>query len=130
MTTIQHSRAGRRQAQRRIRPRRSPAMPLIVLAWAGAAAVTWLWWANTPAVLAERGCHILDPHTGEPPVSALAAMTVVGSSLTVVDALATAAYAMGDAGCPWLEEQPDAEGLATAATGVTRQTAGFARWTA
>ncbi|WP_281399557.1 hypothetical protein [Streptomyces flaveus] len=42
MTTIQHGRAGRRQANRRIRPRRSPAAPLLVLAWAGAAAVLWL----------------------------------------------------------------------------------------
>ncbi|MFE9440736.1 ferric reductase-like transmembrane domain-containing protein [Streptomyces sp. NPDC006602] len=50
MTTIQQSRAGRRQAKRRIRPRRSPAVPLLVLGWAGAGAVLWLWWRNTPAV--------------------------------------------------------------------------------
>jgi thiamine biosynthesis lipoprotein len=79
---------------------------------------------------AERGCHILDPHTGRPPVHGLAAMTVVGSTLTVADAFATAAYAMGDAARSWLEEQPDAEGLATTATGATWQTSGFARWTA
>lgn len=79
---------------------------------------------------AERGCHILDPYTGEPPAHALAAMTVVGSSLTVADAFATAAYAMGDAARSWLEEQPDAEGLATTATGATWQTTGFAHWTA
>ncbi|NBM20383.1 ferric reductase-like transmembrane domain-containing protein [Streptomyces sp. GC420] len=35
---------------RRIRPRRSPAVPLLVLAWLGVAAVMWLWWRNTPAV--------------------------------------------------------------------------------
>ena len=35
---------------RRIRPRRSPAIPLLVLAWIGAAAVLRLWWQNTPAV--------------------------------------------------------------------------------
>ncbi|MFF9803117.1 ferric reductase-like transmembrane domain-containing protein, partial [Streptomyces rochei] len=52
MTTIQHSRAGRRQATRRIRPRRSPAAPLLVLSWTGAAAVLWVWWHNTPAVAA------------------------------------------------------------------------------
>ncbi|MFF6772949.1 ferric reductase-like transmembrane domain-containing protein [Streptomyces sp. NPDC012637] len=62
MTTIQHSRAGRRQAQRRIRPRRSPAVPLVVLAWAGAAAVAGLWWRNTPAVLAETGDRLI--HAG------------------------------------------------------------------
>ncbi|MFF8943184.1 ferric reductase-like transmembrane domain-containing protein [Streptomyces sp. NPDC014864] len=37
---------------RRIRPRRSPAIPLLALAWAGAAAVLWLWWHDTPAVAA------------------------------------------------------------------------------
>lgn len=35
---------------RRIRRRRSPAIPLLALAWAGAAAVLWLWWQDTPAV--------------------------------------------------------------------------------
>ncbi|WP_240137609.1 FAD:protein FMN transferase [Streptomyces sp. MUM 178J] len=79
---------------------------------------------------AERGCHILDPHTAEPPAHALAAMTVVGSTLTVADAFATAAYAMGDAAHAWLEAQPDAEGLATTAAGATWQSTGFARWTA
>ncbi|WP_406864209.1 FAD:protein FMN transferase [Streptomyces sp. HUAS MG47] len=78
---------------------------------------------------AERGCHIIDPHTGRPPAHALAAMTVVGSSLTVADAFATAAYAMGDAGRRWLEDQPDAEGLGTTAAGATWQSTGFARWT-
>lgn len=52
MTAIQHSRAGRRQAVRRIRPRHTPATPLPVLAWAGAAGVLWLWWRDTPAVAA------------------------------------------------------------------------------
>lgn len=49
-TMIHNSRAGRRQAMRRIRPRRSPAIPLLLLAWAGAAGVVWLWWGNTPYV--------------------------------------------------------------------------------
>ncbi|MET7932797.1 ferredoxin reductase family protein [Streptomyces sp. NPDC005322] len=35
---------------RDIQPRRSPAVPLIVLSWAGAAAVMSLWWQNTPNV--------------------------------------------------------------------------------
>ncbi len=50
VTTLLNSRAGRRQAMRRIRPRRSPAVPLLVIAWAGAAAVLSLWWRNTPNV--------------------------------------------------------------------------------
>ncbi|WP_327191705.1 ferredoxin reductase family protein [Streptomyces xinghaiensis] len=40
---------------RRIRPRRSPAIPLLLLAWSGAAAVLWLWWRNTPAVSGASG---------------------------------------------------------------------------
>ncbi|MER5205998.1 FAD:protein FMN transferase [Streptomyces sp. NPDC002825] len=79
---------------------------------------------------AERGCHILDPRTGEPPAHALAAMTVIGPSLTLADAFATAAYAMGDGAHAWLEKQQDVEGLATSATGLTRETSGFGRWTA
>src|SRR4051794_10412760 len=33
---------------RAIRPRRSPAVPLLLAVWAGAAGVIWLWWVNTP----------------------------------------------------------------------------------
>ncbi|MEV6210147.1 ferredoxin reductase family protein [Kitasatospora sp. NPDC051914] len=62
MTTIQHSRAGRRQTQRRVRRRRSPAVPLLVLACGGAAAVVWLWWRNTPAVLPDNGDRLI--HAG------------------------------------------------------------------
>ena len=50
VTTIQQSRAGRRQALRAVRPRRSPAALLVALAWAGGAAVLWLWWRDTPFV--------------------------------------------------------------------------------
>ncbi|MCZ2527298.1 ferredoxin reductase family protein [Streptomyces sp. HB2AG] len=62
MTTIQYGRAGRRQAGRRIRARRSPAVPLLVLAWGGAAAAVGLWWRNTPAVLADDGDRLI--HAG------------------------------------------------------------------
>jgi predicted ferric reductase len=50
VTTIQESRAGRRQALRAARPRRSPAVPLVGAGWAGGAAVLWLWWRDTPFV--------------------------------------------------------------------------------
>ncbi|MDT4894847.1 MAG: FAD:protein transferase [Pseudonocardiales bacterium] len=43
---------------------------------------------------AERGAHVLDPHTGRPP-DGLASVTVVGRRLAYTDAYATAAYAMG-----------------------------------
>ncbi|MYQ67115.1 ferric reductase [Streptomyces sp. SID4950] len=35
---------------RRIRPRRSPATVLLLVVWAGAAAVLGLWWNNTPSI--------------------------------------------------------------------------------
>ncbi|HEV7204546.1 MAG TPA: FAD:protein FMN transferase [Jatrophihabitans sp.] len=44
---------------------------------------------------AERGAHVLDPHTGRSP-AALASVTVVGTRLAEVDALATALFAMGE----------------------------------
>ncbi len=43
---------------------------------------------------AERGGHVLDPHTGEP-ATQLASATVVGPDLVRADAWATAAVAMG-----------------------------------
>lgn len=49
-TTIAGGRAARRQTMRRIRPRRSPAVPLLIAVWAGAAGVLWLWWNNTPNI--------------------------------------------------------------------------------
>ncbi|MFF4526873.1 ferredoxin reductase family protein [Streptomyces bluensis] len=49
-TTIAGGRAARRQTMRRIRPRRSPAVPLLLAVWAGAAGVIWLWWNNTPSL--------------------------------------------------------------------------------
>jgi thiamine biosynthesis lipoprotein len=44
--------------------------------------------------VAERGAHIVDPHTGQP-AAGLASVTVVGPSLALADAYATAAFAMG-----------------------------------
>ncbi|MEU6094804.1 ferredoxin reductase family protein [Streptomyces sp. NPDC047079] len=44
---------------RAIRPRRSPAVPLLVAVWAGAAGVIWLWWANTPSI-ADNNSRILN----------------------------------------------------------------------
>jgi predicted ferric reductase len=59
VSTIAGGRAARRQTMRRIRPRRSPAVPLLLAVWAGAAAVLWLWWTNTPS-LADTNAKILN----------------------------------------------------------------------
>jgi FAD:protein FMN transferase len=50
---------------------------------------------------AERGPHILDPHTGAAP-DALLSVTVIGTQLACVDAFATAAFAMGANAQSWL----------------------------
>jgi thiamine biosynthesis lipoprotein len=53
----------------------------------------------------ERGAHIANPAA---PASAaeLISLTVVGPGLTLTDAYATAAYAMGEAGISWVASQP------------------------
>lgn len=48
----------------------------------------------------ERGAHIVNPHTGEPPAGVLS-VTIVGSELLTADAYATAAFAMGADGPAW-----------------------------
>jgi thiamine biosynthesis lipoprotein len=66
---------------------------------------------------AERGCHIVDPHTGQPPAHGLASLTVLCPHLSDADAWATAAYAMGDAARAWLARQPGVRALAIGADG-------------
>ncbi|GAC1326613.1 MAG: FAD:protein FMN transferase [Mycobacteriales bacterium] len=73
---------------------------------------------------AERGAHVLDPHTGRAPVG-LASLTVVGSDLTLVDAYATAGFARGVSGLDWLATVDGMEGLAVSADGVVTRSAGF-----
>ncbi|MDQ2741494.1 MAG: FAD:protein FMN transferase [Chloroflexota bacterium] len=48
----------------------------------------------------ERGRHIVNPHTGEPP-SGILSVTVVGRDLAMSDAYATAAFAIGIEGQTW-----------------------------
>ena len=73
---------------------------------------------------AERGLHIVDPHTGEP-ATTLASVTLVGTDLTRVDAMATAAFAMGDACRGWLAKQTGLEGFVVSARGEVWRTPGF-----
>jgi thiamine biosynthesis lipoprotein len=73
---------------------------------------------------AERGDHILDPTTGRP-AAALASVTVVGASLTRVDAYATAAFARGPESIRWLESLPGYEALAVSPYGVRWATSGL-----
>jgi len=76
--------------------------------------------------VAERGAHIFDPITARPALT-FASVTVTGPSLTLADAYATAAYAMGDAARDWVESQPGFEALAVTLDGETWRTSGFQR---
>lgn len=54
---------------------------------------------------AHRGAHVVDARTGRP-ATALAAVTVIGPTLTWADIDATAAYAQGDQAADWLRGRP------------------------
>ncbi|MFF2651564.1 FAD:protein FMN transferase [Streptomyces sp. NPDC058045] len=71
---------------------------------------------------AERGCHIVDPHTGAAPSPALASLTVTAASLTEADTVATAAYAMGERARPWLTGHAGLRGLAAFAVAADGST--------
>lgn len=79
---------------------------------------------------AERGAHILDPHTGRPALG-LASLTLVGAPGTGIartDAWATAAFAMGpDRALAWATRQPGVEALAVLPDGTKRWTPGLPR---
>jgi thiamine biosynthesis lipoprotein len=75
--------------------------------------------------VAERGAHIVNPFTGVPAAD-VTSVTVVGPSLTRVDAYATAAFVMGDGARPWLESLPGYEALIVSADGTAAPTSGFA----
>src|SRR6516164_4446615 len=74
--------------------------------------------------VAERGSHIVNPHTGRP-ASGLASVTVVGARLAAADAYATAAFAMGPGARDWLESLDGYEAFAVTPAGEAWQTSGF-----
>jgi FAD:protein FMN transferase len=78
---------------------------------------------------AERGAHIINPHTGLP-ATELASVTVVGPRISTADAYATAAFAMGGAAREWAESLDGYEVFAVAPDGGSWQTSGFAAYTA
>jgi thiamine biosynthesis lipoprotein len=77
---------------------------------------------------AERGRHIIDPHTGDA-VDELASVTLIGAGLAWVDACATAVFAMGlERGLDWVEHQEGLAALAVMPSGQTHWTRDFPRW--
>ncbi|HEX3540785.1 MAG TPA: FAD:protein FMN transferase, partial [Acidimicrobiales bacterium] len=71
--------------------------------------------------ISERGHHIINPRTGQP-ADELASVTVTGRSLTVVDAYATAAFAMGPAALRWIETLPGHNALIVTRDGTMAAT--------
>jgi thiamine biosynthesis lipoprotein len=78
---------------------------------------------------AERGPHIINPHTGRP-ATGLASVTVVGPRVTAADAYATAAFAMGPAARDWVEGLDGYEAFAVAPDGSRWHTTGFGAYAA
>jgi thiamine biosynthesis lipoprotein len=73
--------------------------------------------------VAERGQHVLDPHTGRPP-DGLLSVTVTGQDLARADAYATAVFAMGfPRAASWRTDGYEAFGIT--ASGQTWRTARF-----
>lgn len=78
--------------------------------------------------IAERGAHIIDPVSGRP-AAGLASVTVAGPSLTLADAYATAAFAMGpDRAREWTESLDGYEAFAILPDGSAWQTRGFGEY--
>lgn len=67
---------------------------------------------------AERGSHILDPHTGLPVENALLSLTVTGRAVTICDAYATAGFAMGTGARAWFSKQHSVLALGIAQDGT------------
>ncbi|MGZ6708491.1 MAG: FAD:protein FMN transferase [Solirubrobacteraceae bacterium] len=72
-----------------------------------------------------RGEHIVDPATGAPP-RGVRSVSCVGPDLAIADALATAAFAMGPGGAPWLARQGDVEAMVIDDRDRVHLTPGFA----
>jgi thiamine biosynthesis lipoprotein len=77
---------------------------------------------------AERGAHVINPRTGRP-ATELASVTVVGPWITMADAYATAAFAMGPAAREWVEHQGGYEAFGIAPDGTGWRTSGFSAYT-
>lgn len=72
----------------------------------------------------ERGDHIIDGRTGRP-ATGLLSLTVVASSLTVADTVATAAFAMGAEGVAWAASRSGCEVFAVDGERRVFRTEGF-----
>ena len=76
----------------------------------------------------ERGRHVFDPHTHEPPEGGILSVTVTGPELATADALATAVFAMGaERATRWTARLQGYEAMTILADGRVLLTPGFGR---
>lgn len=76
---------------------------------------------------AERGRHIVDPRSGRP-ATAMISITLVGRHLTDVDAMATAAFVMGEDAREWIRSLEGIEAFAVTEDTRVWWTPGFAEY--
>jgi len=72
-----------------------------------------------------RGEHIYDPRASYRAVHAVKSLTVIGPNIYEADRLATAAFAMGEAGIGFIEVRPGFEGYQIDKNKVATYTSGF-----
>ncbi len=75
----------------------------------------------------ERGDHIVDPRA-RTALDTLLSVTVVGPSLALADAYATAAFSMADEAARWIASLPDYEGIVITAGDRVMRTDGMDRF--
>ncbi|OPG08534.1 thiamine biosynthesis protein [Microbispora sp. GKU 823] len=73
---------------------------------------------------AERGAHVIDPHTGRP-ATELASVTVIGPDLALADASRHRRLRHGRRRREWVEELDGYEAFAVTAAGATWRTSGL-----
>lgn len=80
--------------------------------------------------VAERGAHIIDPHSGKPAEGLLSVTLVSGlDRIALTDAWATAVFAMGPVlGLEWAERRDGVEAMAVLSDGIQVRTSGFSRF--
>lgn len=76
---------------------------------------------------AERGAHIVDPFNATPATS-IASATVLGPSLTLADAYATAAFVLGRAAVDWIGRVAPYEAMLLDAEGHLHASSGWHRY--
>lgn len=76
-----------------------------------------------------RGAHIYNPHSPDVLISDIMSVTVIGPNVYEADRFATAAFAMGEKGITFLEQQKGLEGYMISAKGIATMTSGFGKYT-